>query len=209
MPAGPIDFYSGPVLPELQVRQLTEAGEQAVLATVEASGQLAADADWQGAWVMVSDAGSTTFTLHTDSETVRVSAYALGVVSTMEVPSNFPAAESGGPNPCDGHFGTIAERAAGARCDQILAARRQAFHYALFAHDHAEGSTSSGRAEIWGNDLIVTLGGKTDEWIAAGGALGQLRGRSCTSSATTSDWSTAASWGTQPRATGTRTTSAL
>jgi len=37
--------------------------------------------------------------------------------------------------------------------------KRFAYHYAIFAHHHTAGSTSSGLSEIGGNDLIVSLGG--------------------------------------------------
>ena len=76
----------------------------------------------------------------------------------------------GGAAACDGYFGTATERAS-ARCADILAARALAFHYVVFAHSYAEAPTSSGIAELPGNDLAVTLGGKPADWIAAAGSL--------------------------------------
>ena len=59
--------------------------------------------------------------------------------------------------PCDGHFGTAAERAS-ADCADILAAKRLAFRYALFAHSMSENTGSSGRADDTpGDDFVVTL----------------------------------------------------
>jgi hypothetical protein len=76
----------------------------------------------------------------------------------------------GGPAPCDGRFGTPAERT-GATCAARLAAKKLAFHYAVFGHSYAEAPTSSGIAELPGNDLMVTLGGKSPDWIAAAGSM--------------------------------------
>jgi len=56
-------------------------------------------------------------------------------------------------------FGTLAERRSALPVD-LLAAKRYAFHYALFAH-HMKGLTNSGCAELPGNDLLVTLGAYT------------------------------------------------
>ncbi|MEU6999794.1 PKD domain-containing protein [Nonomuraea sp. NPDC046570] len=50
-------------------------------------------------------------------------------------------------------FGTPAQRAGSG----TVAAKRMAYHYALFAH-RRDDSGSSGRAEIHGNDMLVTLG---------------------------------------------------
>ncbi|MGN9841217.1 DUF7507 domain-containing protein [Nonomuraea sp. H19] len=70
--------------------------------------------------------------------------------------------------PCDGHFGTVADRTS-PNCADILAAKREAFRYAVFGDTVEYDSTtdddnkSSGMAE-WsntaprgGNDLLVTL----------------------------------------------------
>jgi hypothetical protein len=40
----------------------------------------------------------------------------------------------------------------------ILSAKREAFHYALFIHSQAGNTGSSGRGEILGNDMIISLG---------------------------------------------------
>ncbi|MEU4721121.1 PKD domain-containing protein [Nonomuraea dietziae] len=53
-------------------------------------------------------------------------------------------------------FGTAAQR----QDPKALAAKRLAYHYVLFAHKHDNG-TSSGRAEIHGDDVLVTLGADT------------------------------------------------
>lgn len=79
-------------------------------------------------------------------------------------------------NPCgvgvtDGHFGTVHDRN-DANCYNIIGARRLAFHYAIFGHNHAHTPGSSGTAERPGNDFIVTLGGSTpDDIRALGGQL--------------------------------------
>ena len=85
-------------------------------------------------------------------------------------PASFQGLKSGGPAECDGYFGTPAERASG-NCAAILAARRLAFHYAIFGQSYSETPGSSGIAEIGGNDLMVTVAGKTPEWIVAAGGM--------------------------------------
>ena len=54
-------------------------------------------------------------------------------------------------------FGTQSERSSLIAAD-ILTAKRQAFHYAMFIHSQSESPGSSGIAEVGGNDLIVSLG---------------------------------------------------
>lgn len=83
---------------------------------------------------------------------------------------DFDDLKLGGAAACDGFFGTPAERT-GANCAAVLAAKKLAFHYAVFGHSYAEKPTSSGIAEVHGNDFMVTLGGKPSEWIAAAGSL--------------------------------------
>lgn len=56
----------------------------------------------------------------------------------------------------DGHFGTAADRMLG-NCINILGARRLVFRYCIFGHSYAEAVGSSGRAELPGNDFIVSL----------------------------------------------------
>jgi VHL beta domain/Thrombospondin type 3 repeat len=82
----------------------------------------------------------------------------------------FQALKNGDARPCDGFFGTTAERSS-PNCTAALEARRLAFRYAMFANSYSEAPTSSGYAELPGDDLIVTLGGKTAEWIAAADGL--------------------------------------
>ena len=69
-----------------------------------------------------------------------------------------------GTLPQDGHFGTVANRMATkpdgtSNCANVLAARRLAYRYAVFGHSYSETVGSSGRAEIGGNDFMVSLGG--------------------------------------------------
>jgi streptogramin lyase len=86
-------------------------------------------------------------------------------------PESFDDLKSGDPeSSCDGSFGTATERSS-PNCEATLAARRLAFRYVLFAHSYSEAPGSSGVGEQPGNDLMVTLGGKTTEWIAAAGGL--------------------------------------
>ena len=74
------------------------------------------------------------------------------------------------PDPCDGYFGTAAERSS-MGCDATLQARRLAFHYAIYGHSYSEAPLSSGIAEIRGNDFMVTLGGDPGAWIDASGTM--------------------------------------
>jgi len=92
-------------------------------------------------------------------------------------------------DPCDGSFGTKAERTA-ANCAKILAAKRLVFRYMIFGHSYTmmkDGKVtptngSSGRAELGfqpngpalgGNDFIVTLGDwDADKLAKAGGKRG-------------------------------------
>ena len=83
---------------------------------------------------------------------------------------DFEDLKLGGPAPCDGTFGTAAERT-GANCGAVLAAKRLVFRYALFGQSYAENPTSSGISEMPGNDFMVTLGGKSSDWIASAGSL--------------------------------------
>src|SRR5581483_274336 len=73
--------------------------------------------------------------------------------------------------PCDGAFGTVAERTS-PNCAVILAARKQAFRYAIFGHDHAHSPGSSGIAEIGGNDFFVSLGGANNASYQTLGGVG-------------------------------------
>jgi len=57
---------------------------------------------------------------------------------------------------CDGSFGTAAERL-NSGCENILAARRKVFRYAIFGHTLIEAPGALGIAELPGNDLLMTL----------------------------------------------------
>jgi uncharacterized repeat protein (TIGR01451 family) len=59
-------------------------------------------------------------------------------------------------------FGTAAERAVGT---QVTSAKRFAFHYSLFVHNLLGLDGTSGCAEIFGNDFVVSLG----SWSSVGG----------------------------------------
>lgn len=71
-------------------------------------------------------------------------------------------------DPCDGHFGTAAERANAANCHNILGARTLVYRYAVFGHNHAHQIGSSGIAELPGNDFMVTIGGWSEAGLKAG-----------------------------------------
>jgi Tol biopolymer transport system component len=72
-------------------------------------------------------------------------------------------------DPCDGRFGTALERG-DANCANRLGARRLAFHYLIFGHDHRHQIGSSGIGEQPGNDFMVTLGSwDADDIALAGG----------------------------------------
>lgn len=124
--------------------------------------------------------GSTGITLHAMSdEAVPDLPNILFSSSGPNAADDFDDVKNGAAgNPCDGFFGTAAERGS-PNCANILGARRSVFRYAIFGHNYAEASTSSGRAElgflpgnnrlggqlsVGGNDFIVTLGG----WSPAG-----------------------------------------
>lgn len=74
-------------------------------------------------------------------------------------------------NPCDGWFGTAADRSS-PNCANILAAEALVFRYSIFGHSHTESPGSSGRAELdalGGNDFIVTNGALSAATIASAG----------------------------------------
>jgi len=71
-------------------------------------------------------------------------------------------------------FGTSDDRAS-TNCLNIIGARRLSFRYAIFGHTYNDGGEndlrSSGRAELPGNDLIITLGAwNNDDFKKARGA---------------------------------------
>jgi len=93
VPGAQIDLFPGPALPAIQVRQLTEAGVQAVLTAVAATGHFASSTEWRGAQNFVADAPDTVFTLNAEGRTVTVTIYGLGTLIPGDEPPNFPAAE--------------------------------------------------------------------------------------------------------------------
>ncbi|MBI1741614.1 DUF11 domain-containing protein [Candidatus Acetothermia bacterium] len=79
------------------------------------------------------------------------------------------------PNPCgtgiNGHFGTQEDRSS-TNCPHILEARRQVFRYVIYGHEFADLPGSSGVSEDGGNDLMVTLGGWSNETLNINAGLG-------------------------------------
>jgi hypothetical protein len=72
--------FPGPLLPPLQVRQLTEEGVQQVLEGVIETGLFDTDLDLRGAANMIADASDTVFTLHAGDREVTVKVYGLGTL---------------------------------------------------------------------------------------------------------------------------------
>jgi hypothetical protein len=97
MPGAQIDLFPGPLMPAVQVRQLTEGGIQAVLEAIAATRQFGGNTEWRGAMNFVADASDTVFTLRAEDREVVIKIYGLGTVGGpgVEPPPNFPAAELG------------------------------------------------------------------------------------------------------------------
>jgi hypothetical protein len=93
VPGAQIEIFPGPALPAVNVRQLTQAGIQAVLNAVAASGQFAASAEWRGAQNFVADAPDTVFTLNAEERTTTITVYGLGTFLPDEAPPNVAVAE--------------------------------------------------------------------------------------------------------------------
>jgi hypothetical protein len=72
--------FPGPLLPPLQVRQLTEEGVQQILEGVIETDLFETDLDMRGAANMVADASDTVFTLHAGEREVTVKVYGLGTL---------------------------------------------------------------------------------------------------------------------------------
>jgi hypothetical protein len=90
----PVHFSSGPMFPDVRIRQLTDVGVMTVVETAITSGQFVADAAWDGMGTLgLYDAGTATFTLNTDGTPVTVSVYGLGAYLTDEPPPDLPADE--------------------------------------------------------------------------------------------------------------------
>jgi hypothetical protein len=87
-----IEIYPGPALPNLQVRQLTEDGVQALLGAARDAGLFGPDAHYDNA--CITDVPTTTFTLVAEGKTHVISAYALGFGGVEED-------ETCVPNPAD------------------------------------------------------------------------------------------------------------
>jgi hypothetical protein len=86
--------FPGPALPALIERSLTEEGIQRVLQAIEDTNLFTADLELNGAQSVVADAPNTVFTLNAGGQEVRVSIYALGILSPdMEPPPGMPSGE--------------------------------------------------------------------------------------------------------------------
>ncbi len=72
--------------------------------------------------------------------------------------ATFDWIKRGDPNdPCDGHFGSPVDRA-DINCTNILEARRRVIRYVVFGHDQSDSCGSSGIADPFGDDALITLG---------------------------------------------------
>ena len=70
---------------------------------------------------------------------------------------------SGGAGPCNGRFGTPAERAL-PTCPKLIQAKAMVYRYGLWADSYANAYGSSGIGEYPGNDFMVTTGGQAAYW---------------------------------------------
>jgi CSLREA domain-containing protein len=101
------------------------------------------------------------------------------MAATGTGPQTLTRIRDGDPNvPCDGFFGTQAERSS-PDCWKALGARAMVFRYALFAYSYTEQPGSSGRAlGIGGSTITVTLGSWSDaSVIVAGGGTSRCSDR--------------------------------
>lgn len=92
VPGAQIDIFPGPALPAVNVRRLSEAGIQAVLAEVARTGLFGTSIEFRGAQNCVMDAGDTVFTLHADGNEVTVTVYGLG---TLDLAAGCPGVTAG------------------------------------------------------------------------------------------------------------------
>ena len=75
--------------------------------------------------------------------------------------------------PCDGRFGTSAERGGGdAQCWKTLGAKALAFRYAIFGHTLEEKPDASGVADAGGDNLLITMPWTDAQFTRAGGGPG-------------------------------------
>lgn len=77
-------IYPGPLLPAINVRTITEAGIQTVLATAEAAGLLQTPPDYTVVDINVADASTTRLILNAAGGTFTHEAYALGLQDPAE-----------------------------------------------------------------------------------------------------------------------------
>jgi hypothetical protein len=89
-----IMIYPGPALPNLQVRQLTESGIQAVLARIAETRLFDESHSFTAATQFIADANSTVFTVNANDREVVVDVYALGLLTDPSMtPDGIPADE--------------------------------------------------------------------------------------------------------------------
>jgi hypothetical protein len=109
--------------------------------------------------------GSTGIRLHMDKDEMSIAAPVAWTIDdtdgdgVLDWPTEFDAAKAL-------FFGTVAQRTHPTNAANILAAKRLAYHYCIFAKQFDAGG-SSGISEIGGNDFIVSLAGPG--WFPAGG----------------------------------------
>ena len=87
VPGPQIEIYPGPALPNLQVRTVSPAGVEAILAAAKAAGLFGPDRHYDT--LRVADAPTTTFTLARDGIRHTVSVQALGILQpTQDEPAD-------------------------------------------------------------------------------------------------------------------------
>lgn len=80
VPGAQIAIFPGPALPAVNVRRLSEAGIQAVLADLAGTGLFTTNVEFGGAQNCVMDASDAIFALHADNRDVTVKIYGLGTL---------------------------------------------------------------------------------------------------------------------------------
>ncbi len=86
--------FPGPALPALVERQLSEAGIQAVLEAVAATGQFDSTRELRGAMNVIADAADTRFAVSAGGREVTVSVYGLGLLMPGQEVPDMPAGDA-------------------------------------------------------------------------------------------------------------------
>ena len=115
--------------------------------------------------------GTTGITLHLDVDEAVPEIPVVHWYSSGGAYDDVDDIKSGPAGPCNGAFGTPAEKAS-VSCEKLLKAKAQVFRWGLFGHLYSESPGSSGIAEYPGNDFLVTVGGEADAWAKTAGSLG-------------------------------------